>query len=433
MMKLSLSGSDLEKFEQEFKDILELKERIDEIPTTQVINVIMAGAVKMGASDIHLETQETATRLRYRIDGVLQDIGNIPTKNYNSILSRIKMMGEMKINIRDIAQDGHFSVDLDDGGRIDIRINIIPGNFGESITMRLLNKEDATISIEALGMRDITYEKIKKQLTRPHGMILTTGPTGSGKTTSLYAFVNTVNTPNVKIITIEDPIEYQINGILQTQVSNNKDYSFGQGLRAIVRQDPDVILVGEIRDEETASVAIDAALTGHLVFSTLHTNNAPASIPRLIEMGIKPSLISSAANCFIAQRLLRKICPHCRKKYEPAKETLVMINKILSSISPKSKIKVPKETKYLYRAVGCIKCKHIGYKGRIGIFEVLIVSEKIKDLILDMEGELEINQQAVEEGMITMTQDGILKAAEGETSMEEVWRVVGQVDFPEDI
>jgi type IV pilus assembly protein PilB len=432
MLRLSLTGKDLEEFEKQFGDLLELKKRMGEIPTTQMINVIMAGGVKMKASDIHFEPQEEEVRLRYRIDGVLQDIGNFPHDIYRSIISRIKMMGKMKINIRDIAQDGHFAIDME-GGRIDVRVSVIPGNHGESIVMRLLNQSDVLLNIEDLGLRGLAYEEVQKQVEKTNGMILTTGPTGSGKTTTLYALINKMNTPEQKIITVEDPVEYEIKGISQTQVNKSKGYTFANGLRAIVRQDPDVILVGEIRDEETADIAVNASLTGHLVLSTLHTNNASASIPRMIELGVKPNLIAPAANAFMAQRLVRKICPDCREKYKPAKETIESLKRILSIISPKAKVEIPKDIEFLYRPIGCPKCHNLGYRGRIGVYEVLTINDEIEKLILDMASEGDITKAALENGMITMAQDGILKAVEGITSLEEVWRVTGQTDFLEEI
>jgi type II secretory ATPase GspE/PulE/Tfp pilus assembly ATPase PilB-like protein len=431
-MQITLSGEDLEKFEKEFGSMLDLKKRIREIPTTQIISIIMAGAVKMKASDVHFEPQEEEVRMRFRIDGVLQDVGKFPNDTYRFILSRIKMMGKMKINIRDIAQDGHFSVEMDDG-KINVRTNIIPGNHGESVVMRLLSQADIMLSVEDLGLRGLAYESVQKEIAKPHGMILTTGPTGSGKTTTLYALVNKLNTAGVKIITIEDPIEYEVKNISQTQVAKDRNYTFAEGLRAVVRQDPDVILVGEIRDDETADISVNAALTGHLVLSTLHTNNAPASIPRFIELGIKPNLIAPSVNAFIAQRLVRKLCQHCREEYAPARETSDSVKKILSIISPKAKLEIPKTIEKLYRPVGCDKCHGIGFKGRIGIFEVLTISENIEKLILEMGGEREITQTALEDGMITMAQDGILKAVDGLTSMEEVWRATGQTDFLEEI
>ncbi|KKQ53285.1 MAG: hypothetical protein US70_C0004G0002 [Parcubacteria group bacterium GW2011_GWD2_38_11] len=431
-LQISLSGEDLEKFEKEFGSMLDLKNRIREIPTTQIISIIMAGAVKMKASDVHFEPQEEEVRMRFRIDGILQDVGKFPNDTYHFILSRIKMMGKMKINIRDIAQDGHFSVDMENG-KINVRTNIIPGSHGESVVMRLLSQADIMLSVEDLGLRGLAFENVQKEIAKPHGMILTTGPTGSGKTTTLYALVNKLNTAGVKIITIEDPIEYEVKNISQTQVANDRNYTFAEGLRAVVRQDPDVILVGEIRDDETADISVNAALTGHLVLSTLHTNNAPASIPRFIELGVKPNLIAPSVNCFIAQRLVRKLCQHCKEEYVPARETSDSVKKILAIISPKAKIEIPKNIEKLYRPVGCEKCHGLGFKGRIGIFEVLTITENIEKLILEMGGEREIAQTALEDGMITMAQDGILKAIEGLTSMEEVWRATGQTEFLEEI
>lgn len=431
-LQITLKGEDLEKFEKEFGSMLDLKKRIREIPTTQIISIIMAGAVKMKASDVHFEPQEEEVRMRFRVDGVLQDVGKFPNDTYKFILSRIKMMGKMKINIRDIAQDGHFSVDMEDG-KINVRTNIIPGNHGESVVMRLLSQADIMLTVEDLGLRGLAYEHVQKEIEKPHGMILTTGPTGSGKTTTLYALINKLNTAGVKIITIEDPIEYEVKNISQTQVATDRNYTFAEGLRAVVRQDPDVILVGEIRDDETADISVNASLTGHLVLSTLHTNNAPASIPRFIELGVKPNLIAPSVNAFIAQRLVRKLCPHCREEYVPARETSDSVKKILSIISPKAKLEIPKTIDKLYRPVGCDKCHGIGFKGRIGIFEVLTISENIEKLILEMGGEREITQTALEDGMITMAQDGILKAIEGLTSMEEVWRATGQTEFLEEI
>lgn len=430
--RVSLTGKDLEEFEKKFKGLLDLKKRIREIPTTDVISAIMAGAVKMKASDIHFEAQEKQVRLRYRIDGVLQDIGNIPSDVYRFVLSRIKMMGKMKINIRDIAQDGQFSVDLEDG-KINVRVSVIPGKQGENTVMRLLSQSDVLLDVEDLGLRGLAYEEVQKQVAKPNGMILNTGPTGSGKTTTLYALVNKINKPGIKIITIEDPVEYEVEGISQTQVASNRGYTFSRGLRAIVRQDPDVVLVGEIRDDETADIALNAALTGHLVLSTIHTNSAAGSIPRLIELGIRPNLIGPAVNALIAQRLVRRLCPNCKETYKPAKETVDSVKKVLSLISPKAKLDIPKKITQFYRTKGCPRCHNLGYQGRVGIFEVLTVNEPIEKLILDMASEDEITQAALEEGMTTMAQDGILKAIEGITSLEEIFRVTGQTEFLEGI
>ncbi len=282
------------------------------------------------------------------------------------------------------------------------------------------------------GYADLAYEELQKQIASPNGMILNTGPTGSGKTTTLYAIIKKLNSPENKIITIEDPIEYEVKGISQTQVEKDRGYTFAQGLRAIVRQDPDIILVGEIRDEETADIAVNSALTGHLVLSTLHTNNAVGSIPRLIELGVKPTLLPPSVNALIGQRLVRKLCD-CKEEYVPAKESIESLKKILSIISPKAKLDIPTEITRLYRPKGCSKCNHLGYKGRIGIFEILTINNEIEKLILEMAGETELTVAALESGMVTMLQDGILKAVEGITSIEEVRRVTGEGDFLEDI
>ncbi len=431
-LRLTLSGADLAEFEKNLKDVIDLKRRITEIPTTEVINIVMAGAVKMEASDIHFEPHQDGIRLRYRLDGILQNITDLPPQAYHYVLSRVKILSGMKINIRDIAQDGHFSIKIEEN-EIDVRVSILPGNFGENIVMRLLNQQAVALNFDDLGLRGLAYDKLREEMKKPNGMILNTGPTGSGKTTTLYAIVNTLNSPEVKIITVEDPIEYKIKGISQTQVSKSRGYTFANALRAIVRQDPDVILVGEIRDDETAQIAVHASLTGHLVLSTLHTNSAVETTPRLTDMGIKPSLIPAALNAIIAQRLIRKLCPTCKEKYVPARETVESVKKILSVISPKAKLSVPKNIDFFFRAKGCPKCHGLGYKGRIGIFEILTFNEEISQKIAEMAPESEILSLALEAGMVTMLQDGILKALEGITSLEEVQRVTGEGKFLEEL
>ncbi len=430
--EINLEEEDVEKFEKELKDLITLKQRIRELPTTQVLNILMAGAYKLGASDVHIEPEEDGIRIRYRIDGVLHDVVDLPLSIYKPVLSRIKMMGGMKINVRDIAQDGTFEINLEDKA-IDVRVSTVPGNYGEIIVMRILDPSSILLSLEELGMRGRAYEVVKKEIGRPEGMILTTGPTGSGKTTTLYAIINELNNPERKIITIEDPIEYEVQGISQTQVEKSRGYDFSGGLRAIVRQDPDVILVGEIRDEDTADIAVNAALTGHLMLSTLHTNNSVATIPRLIEMSVKPNLISPSTNAIIAQRLVRRLCPHCKEEYVPAEESIDSIKKIISIISPKANLEIPKKIEKLYRPKGCSKCNNIGYKGRTGIFEVLTINKEIEQLILDMASKSELMVAALESGMITMLQDGLLKSIEGITSVEEVQRVTGEGSFLEEV
>lgn len=424
-MQVTLTGTDLEEFEKNFGDLIQLNKDASRIATSRVLEIILAGASKLRSSDIHFEPFEETVRLRYRIDGILQEIGELPKPIYHLALSRIKMMGKMKLNVRDRSQDGHFSIDLE-GKRVDVRVNVIPGSHGESVNMRLLSGEEAFVPVEDLGLRGRAYDQVKQQVEKPFGMILNTGPTGSGKTTTLYSLLNSVNEKSLKIITIEDPIEYVLPGIVQTEVSKNKDYTFAQGLRAIVRQDPDIILVGEIRDEETADIAINAALTGHLVFSTLHTNSAAASIARLLELGAKPSSIATGISIFIAQRLVRVLCPKCKVSYAPAQKTVDAIKKILSFIPKEAGVDVPNDIPLLYKPVGCNACNFAGYIGRLGIFEVFPVNEKMATIISSGGQESEIRTAAIEDGMLTMSQDGILKVVEGITTMDEVWKSAGK-------
>lgn len=424
LMRVSLSGEELRRFEDDFGALMQLRSA-KKVSISQTIEIILAGANKFRASDIHIEPEEETVRLRYRIDGVLQDIGSVSRDIYKLTLSRVKMLAHMKINIRDRAQDGHFGIDLEDK-RVDLRVNIIPGSHGESINMRILNTEDVLYDIQKLGAEGKTYDKIRKATEKPYGMIVNTGPTGSGKTTTLYSILNKINGPDRKIITVEDPIEYQIPGIVQTEVSKGGVYSFATALRAIVRQDPDVILVGEIRDEDTADVGVNASMTGHLVLTTVHANTAPGAIPRFLELGLKPSALASAINVIIGQRLVRVLCEHCKESYQPAEETMESIKEILSIISPKAKVEIPKDSDTLWNAKGCSKCNFTGYRGRIGVFEAFTISKDIEQIILDLGTEAELTRAAVESGMVTMVQDGILKALRGQTTLEEVWRVTGQ-------
>jgi len=431
-MMLTLSGKDLEKFEKEIKELMDLKKRIRELPTTEVLNIIVAGAIKLDASDIHTEPQKKDIRIRYRLDGVLHDIVNIPYNVYPYVMSRVKMLAELKLNIRDRSQDGRFTIKTSDS-EIDVRVSIIPGNYGENIVMRLLKQDMTGFELEELGLKGRAFEQLIGQLTKPNGMILNTGPTGSGKTTTLYACINRINSPETKVITIEDPIEYRLDGVAQTQVHKERGYDFANGLRAIVRQDPDIILVGEVRDEETADIAVHASLTGHLVLSTLHTNSASGAIPRLVDLGVRPTLITPSVNAVIAQRLVRKLCSHCKEEYTPAEETIESMKRFLSIISPKAKIEIPKSITTLYRAKGCPKCQGLGYKGRIGIFEVFEITTELEELILNMAPASDLLANAMESGMITMLQDGILKSVEGITSMEEVQRVTGSGQYLQEL
>jgi type IV pilus assembly protein PilB len=427
-LRISLSGEDLAAFESNFGELLSLKEG-GNIKTSRVMEIILAGAGKMRASDIHVEPGTEGARLRYRIDGLLEDIGELSPEVFRLLLSRIKMLGKLKLNVRDRAQDGHFFITQNDE-RIDIRVSLIPSNHGETINLRLLNSAQASVPLEDLGLRGSAFEEIRRQIDKPNGMIVNTGPTGSGKTTTLYSLLRSINAPEKKIITIEDPIEYALPGVVQTEASKEEGYSFAQALRAIVRQDPDVILVGEIRDAETAETAINAALTGHLVFTTLHTNNAPASITRLGELGVSPKLIGSAINVFIGQRLVRVLCEACREAYAPASQTVKAIEKLFRTIPKNAGVAVPKTIPTLYRPHGCEKCNMSGYRGRIGIFEVFPVRDRVVEEIEAGAPEHQIREAARADGMLTMNQDGVLKVVEGVTTFEEVWE---HTDHDEDL
>ncbi|MEA1936674.1 MAG: GspE/PulE family protein [Patescibacteria group bacterium] len=423
---MSLKEKDLTEFEKGIHGLVELKKRVSELQTTELFNIIIAGAIKTKASDVHIEPYKEHIRLRYRIDGVLQEIVNLPKKAHKTILSRIKMLSKMKLNISNIPQDGHFNINLENTG-VNVRVSILPSNFGESIVMRLLPETVTGLQLDELGFNQYYLEMIEGQIAKPTGMILVTGPTGSGKTTTLYSFIRRINNPGIKVITLENPIEYKLEGISQTEVGEDSGMQFSDGLRAVVRQDPDVMMVGEIRDSETAEIAIQAALTGHLVFSTLHTNNAAGAIPRLLHLKVNPRLITPSINAIIAQRLVRRLCEHCKEEYIPAPETVEKIKKILSEIPKNNAIEIPKEIKVLYRSKGCQKCNFIGYSGRVGIFELFTITPTIEKIILGDTSSSKVMAVAKEEGMITMKEDGILKALKGETSLEEIGRVTGEI------
>jgi len=429
-LSMSLPSDELKDFQSQIKDLVELEDKIRKIPTTKVLNVIIAGAIKLKASDIHFEPQrDEKIRLRYRIDGVLQVIAEFPIDIYPAVLSRVKMLSSMILNIHDTAQDGRFSIKLGEKENLDVRNSILPGSFGESIVLRLLMMDFDELKLENLGLTGAAYKHLEASSFRKEGIIINSGPTGSGKTSTLYSLINRLNTPDKKIITIEDPVEYKLPGIIQTQINKNGNYTFEKGLRAVVRQDPDIILVGEIRDDSTANIATQAALTGHLVLTTIHANSSAGVIARMLDLGVDTNQISSAINVIISQRLVRRLCPHCREKYIPAKATIDSFKKILSMISPKAEIEIPHDIEYLWRSKGCLRCNGLGYKGRVGIFEVLGISDLIRKKIVNLATENEILQQALEEGMVNLIQDGIIKALMGETSMEEVQRVLGGGEY----
>jgi len=421
---MDLPTEELEIFEREIKNLRELGKRITELPTTEVLNTIVAGAVKTKSSDIHVEPKEGYARLRYRIDGVLQDITNFSLDGYKKLLSRMKVLAALKLNVHETPQDGSFVIQSS-GMVIDVRVSILPGGFGENIVCRLLDRNMSVVSIEDLGMKQRDIELIRKVLKKPDGMILNTGPTGSGKTTTLAAFIQHVNSPDLKIITLEDPIEYRIPGVEQTQVNDAEGYTFSAGLRSILRQDPDIILVGEIRDTDTAETAMHAALTGHLVFSTLHTNDAPGAIPRLIDMGVRPFIIAPAVNAIIAQRLVRRVCPKCSQEYAPDQSEKEKVIKIMSGVQKEifDPATLDKPDLKFKKAVGCDACNNSGYHGRIAVFEIYSMEGEVEQLTIDGADTNQIREAALRQGMTTITQDAVLKMLSGMTTLDEVGRV----------
>ena len=418
---VEISEKDLDKFSGQFASFNDLEAEIRRAQVTDIVAMIMSAAVKSRASDIHIEAEEKAIKVRYRIDGVLHDAATVDRELWRKIISRLKILAKVKLNIMDKPQDGRVSI-LMKNDRIDIRASFLPTNFGESVVMRLLRSSEVGLEFEALGIREQAFVSLKKEIERPNGMIITTGPTGSGKTTTLYAVLKKLNNPETKIITIEDPIEYQLEGVNQSQTSAN--YTFAQGLRSIVRQDPDIIMVGEIRDLETAEIAIQAALTGHLVLSTIHTNDAAGTVPRFLSMGAKPFLLAPALNVMIGQRLVRRLCEKCKEKIGLDKETEERVSAVMAKLPDKEKKNFDLSRARFFEGRGCEACQGIGYKGRIGIYEVMVMDEDIEKLILNGNvSEYDMREIARQKGMVTMTQDGILKAASGITSVAEVFRV----------
>ncbi|MDD5031831.1 MAG: GspE/PulE family protein [Patescibacteria group bacterium] len=418
---IEISEEDLDKYSEEFSSFRQLQEKINGAQVSDIITIITAAAVKSNSSDIHIEAEEKEIKIRFRIDGVLHDIAIIDRNLWQKIISRLKILSGVKINVSDKPQDGRISI-YTKKERIDIRASFLPTNYGESVVMRLLRSGMVGLAFEDLGIKDRAFNQLKKEVERPNGMIVTTGPTGSGKTTTLYAILKKLNKPETKIITVEDPIEYQLEGVNQSQV--NKNYTFAKALRSIVRQDPDVIMVGEIRDLETAEIAIQAALTGHLVLSTIHTNDAAGAIPRFLSMGSKPFLLAPAINALIGQRLVRRLCQKCKQPAKIDGETLKRVKEILEKLPTEYKKEVDFNNLKFYKSAGCPACQEIGYKGQIGIYEILVMNKEIEKLILAGQiSEYDIREIAVKNGMVVMVQDGILKALEGITSVEEVFRV----------
>lgn len=394
---------------------------------SHILEIILAGAIAIGASDVHIELEEERSRLRLRLDGVLQDVAFFETSIYHLLNSRIKLLSGVKLTST-VAQDGRFSIE-DGGIEINIRTSLIPGAYGESIVMRVLDPRTIQVNLEDLGIEPSLFNIINQEIAKPNGLILVTGPTGSGKTTTLYAFLKRIYSSEIKIITIEDPIEYHLTGITQTQTNSEKGYTFLEGLRSALRQDPDVVMVGEIRDAETAKIAIESALTGHLVFSTLHTNNAAGVIPRLVDLGANPKIMVSALSLSMAQRLVRKLCPFCKKEKTLTEEEQKIMKIVLDSIKEEnkdlSKYNIDPNAPFKsYEPVGCEKCNMTGYKGRLGIFEAIRTDEAIEKIIPENPSEREIKKIARSQGILSMRQDGIVKILNGVTSIAEVQSVV---------
>ena len=395
-----------------------------EAPVAKIVTTILEYAVKSRSSDIHIEPQEDTVRIRYRIDGILQEKYLLPRNVHEAVVSRIKILSNLKIDEKRVPQDGRFFF-YSDGNDVDLRVSTLPTTYGEKVVMRLLKKAQKVPSLPDLGLRGLALKNLMSSIQRPHGIIIVCGPTGSGKTTTLYSVLDIVATSKVNVVTVEDPVEYQMKGVNQVQVNVQAGLTFSSALRSFLRQDPNVIMVGEIRDAETAELAINAALTGHLVFSTLHTNDASGVPPRLLDMGAEPFLLVSSLNCVVGQRVLRRVCKDCVGEKEIPADSLAELKTTLGPIFDMIEDKFKKEGKKLMlpKIVGCEKCNNTGYLGRVAIYEVMPITEKLGKLIVSKAAASDIQKLAMEEGMLTMKQDGYVKVLEGATSMDEVVRV----------
>ncbi|MCZ6833722.1 MAG: type IV-A pilus assembly ATPase PilB [Acidobacteria bacterium] len=401
--------------EDEELDLRTLEQASEEAPVVKLVNIIMTDAIKRGASDIHIEPYEKDFRVRFRIDGVLYEIMHPPLKLRDAILSRLKIMAKLDISEKRLPQDGRIKIKMKLGGKnreMDFRVSVLPTLYGEKIVLRLLDKENLVLDMRKLGFEEESLEKFERAIFRPYGMVLVTGPTGSGKTNTLYSAISTVNTPETNIMTAEDPVEFNLHGINQVQMKESIGLTFAASLRSFLRQDPNIVLVGEIRDFETAEIAVKAALTGHLVLSTLHTNDAPSTINRLMNMGIEPFLVSTSVHLICAQRLVRKVCRECKEPFTMPTQAMKDIGfpeKDLGSIK-------------LYKGAGCQTCNNTGYKGRVGLYEVMEIGDGLRELILCGASSLELKSKAEEDGMITLRQSGLTKIKDGVTTVEEVVR-----------
>lgn len=419
---IDISDEELGRFKDDIKNLQTLQEMFKNVSITDVLTLMIAAAIKTLSSDIHVEAEEKGIAVRYRIDGILHEVAVLPKDQWKRFVSRIKLLAGLKINITDKPQDGRVTLRLGSGD-IDVRVSTMPTTYGESVVMRILYSGSKKVTYDDLGLRGEAYEILKREVQRPNGMIITTGPTGSGKTTTMYAILRTLNKPGSKIITLEDPVEIKMEGINQSQVDPSRDYTFAKGLRSILRQDPDICMVGEIRDLETAEIAIQAALTGHLMLSTIHTNSASGAIPRFLSMGVKGFLLAPALNAIIGQRLVRRICESCKEEEKLDEEKTKRVMEILEALPEKEKEKIKINDLHFYTGKGCAKCSGLGYKGRVGIYEIFTMNKEIEQVILSGQmSEYAIQEIAVKHGMVTMAQDGILKALDKITSVDEVLR-----------
>lgn len=420
VLKDATKDFEVDDVAEKLESAKELEKIVTDAPIAKAVAAILKFAMQNDASDIHIEPTTTEIKIRYRMDGVLVNTLNLPLKAHAALVSRIKILSNLKIDEARIPQDGRFSSSLD-GNEIDFRVSTFPTVSGEKVVMRLLDKSAGLRSLEEIGVVGRGFDKLVEGLAKPYGMTLVTGPTGAGKSTTLYASLTRLNNVGVNIVTLEDPVEYHIDGINQSQINPTVGYTFASGLRSILRQDPDIVMVGEIRDQETAEMAVNAALTGHIVLSTLHTNNAAGALPRLVDMNVEPFLISSSVNTIVAQRLARKICASCKAETTLTTVEQKQIEEIISTMPKATKAELkPLKDYTLMKGTGCDVCNNSGYKGRIGIFEVLPMTDAIKDLLMNQGSGDDIQDKAVEEGMMTMLQDGVLKVLGGVTTFSEV-------------
>jgi type IV pilus assembly protein PilB len=421
---IDISKASMDKTAGNKNSLSELASELMSLSTSQIVESILIAALQNNASDIHFEPEKTEYNLRLRLDGVLHTFAHLPKDSQKGIESRLKVISGLKLNVDNVPQDGRFSFKANDKD-IDVRVSMLPSNYGYSVVMRLLGTGSVALQLENLGFTGLAKKRVETAISKPQGLILTTGPTGSGKTTTLYTFLSDLNDGESKIITLEDPIEYKLTGISQTQIDAKAGYTFASGLRSILRQDPDIVMVGEIRDAETAEIAVQASLTGHQVLSTIHTNDAAGSIPRLMEMGLKGFLLADSLAAIIGQRLVRRLCPQCQVNDPLDEDQKHVVIEQLNKLPKNAEIKIKKPLVFK-TCTGCDFCNHLGYKGRVGIYEVLVVTDGLRTLISAKEPSIvEVRDIASQEGMVTMLQDGLLKALDGLTDVKELLKNAG--------